>query len=183
MAGLNDAPLADPVVVFAMMFGERKFGHLVGDLAVVTQQRLQDEGLTKEARPICTLVRRLAAEIRSGGRRVLSFADSSPNIGAWAKGRSSSGRLGSLLRRVAPDQLLTDLQIAIPYVPTFANPADNPTRGRRVRRTPVEAERSALADALLSCCFDDRTDAAFRSSTLQAAPLTALLEPVTGQPY
>mmetsp|Transcript_50865 Transcript_50865/g.163522 ORF Transcript_50865/g.163522 Transcript_50865/m.163522 type:complete len:183 (+) Transcript_50865:578-1126(+) len=49
MAGLNDAPLADPVVVFAMMFGERKFGHLVGDLAVVTQQRLQDEGLTKEA--------------------------------------------------------------------------------------------------------------------------------------
>lgn len=49
MAGLNDAPLADPGVVFAMMFGERKFGHLVGDLAVVTQQRLQDEGLTKEA--------------------------------------------------------------------------------------------------------------------------------------
>jgi len=92
--------------------------------------------VTKEARPICTLVRRLAAEVRAGGSRVLAFVDSSPNIGAWAKGRSSSQRLGRHLRQVAPDLLLTDLQLGVPYVPTHANPADAPTRGREGARAP-----------------------------------------------
>ena len=145
--------------------------------------RRSEHIVTKEARPICTIVRQLACEVRSEGLRVLDLSDSSPNVGAWAKGRSSSGRLGPLLRRVAPDQLLTDLQIAVPYVPTSANPADNPTRGRRVRRAPVDTERSALADALLSGRFDSLTDASFRSSTLQAPPLSVLLEPVAGPPY
>ena len=77
----------------------------------------------------------------------MSFADLSPNIGAWAKGRSSSGRLKRHLRQVAPDLLLTDLQIAVPYVSTKFNPADAPTRGRAVCRDP--SARSELVDALL----------------------------------
>ena len=136
--------------------------------------------VTKEARPICTLVRRLAAEVRERGLRVLNFADSSPNVGAWAKGRSSSGRLWPL-RQVAPDMLLTDLQLGVPWVPTASNPADAPTRGRAVRRAPFK--RSELADALLRCAFDERTDAAFLSSTKQGKPLAQLLEPVVGPPY
>ena len=93
----------------------------------------------KEARPICTLIRRLAAEERERGLRVLNFADSSPNVGAWAKGRSSSGRLGRHLRHVAPDMLLTDLQLGVPWVPTACNPADAPTRGAQCaeRRSSV----------------------------------------------
>ena len=75
--------------------------------------RRSEHIVTKEARPICTLIRHLASEVRSGGSRVVNFADSSPNIDAWAKGRSSSGRLGRHLRQVAPDLLLTDLQIAV----------------------------------------------------------------------
>ena len=67
-------------------------------------------------------------------------------------------------------------------VPTHANPADAPTRGRAVRRKPRSAERSALAAALLSCSFDDVTDAAFATSTAHAAPLDDLLEPVAGDP-
>ena len=145
--------------------------------------RRSEHIVTKEARPICTLVRKLAAEVRSGGRRVVNFADSSPNVGAWGKGRSSSGRLSRHLRQVAPDMLLTDLQLAVPHVPTHANPADAPTRGRAVRRTPLRAQRSTLAVALLSCSFDDTTDAAFAISTAQAVPLSELLEPVTGDPY
>ena len=133
--------------------------------------------MTKEARPICTLIRHLASEVRTGGYRVVSFADSSPNIGAWAKGRSSSGRLDRHLRQVAPDLLLTDLQVAIPYVSTKFNPADAPTRGRAVRRAP--SGTSDLADALLSCNFDDRTDAAFMSTLRDVVPVSELLEPIS----
>ncbi len=143
--------------------------------------RRSEHIVTKEARPICTLVRRLAAEVRAGGARVLNFVDSSPNVGAWAKGRSSSWRLGPRLRPVAPDQLLTDLQLAIPWVPTKHNPADAPTRGRAVRRVPHR--RSELADALLRCAFDDQTDAIFESSMHDVVSLSELLEPVTGPPY
>ena len=91
--------------------------------------------VTKEARPICTLVRSLAAEEREGGLRVIDFADNSPNIGAWAKGRSSSGRLKRHLRQVAPDMLLTDLQLAVPH----AFPC------QPVRRADARTCRSPLA--------------------------------------
>ena len=138
--------------------------------------RRSEHIVTKEARPICTLIRHLASEVRPGGSRVVFlFADSSPNIGAWAKGRSSSKRLDRHLRQVAPDLLLTDLQIAVPYVSTKSNPADAPTRGRAVRREP--AARSDLAQALLACSFDASTDAAFVSSLRDVVPLSELLEP------
>ena len=139
--------------------------------------RRSEHIVTKEARPICTLIRHLASEVRTGGSRVVSFADSSPNIGAWAKGRSSSGRLDRHLRQVAPDLLLTDLQLAIPYVSTKFNPADAPTRGRAVRRAP--SSTSDLADALLSCNFDDRTGAAFMSTLRDVVPVSELLEPIS----
>ena len=139
--------------------------------------------VTKEARPICTLVRRLAAEVHSGGRRALNFAESSSNIGAWSKGRSSSARLARHLRQVAPDMLLTDLQLGVPYVRSAANPADAPPRGRRIRREPLRSERSALINALLSGEVNEQTDAAFEASTRSRTPLSDLLEPVAGPPY
>ena len=139
--------------------------------------------VTKEARPICTPVRRLAAEVRPGGSRVLNFADSSTNVGAWAKGRSSSRRLAWLLRQVSPDQLLTDLQVGLPHVPTQANPADAPTRGKPVRRAPLRSERSDLLDALMSGRFDARTDAAFAASSRSEALPADVLEPAAAPPY
>ena len=145
--------------------------------------RRHEHIVTKEARPICTLVRRLAAETRPGGSKVLAFVDSSPNIGAWAKGRSSSVRLAPHLRHVAPDLLLTDLQLGVPYVPTHANPADAPTRGRSVRRVPLRADRSALVDKLLAGRFDATTDSAFSASTRAGDLPAELLEPVAGPPY
>ena len=112
---------------------------------------------------------------------MVNFVDSSPNVGAWAKGRSSSGRLGRHLRQVVPDQLLTDLQLAVPSVPTAFNLADAPTRGKPVRREL--SSRSELADALLACAFDDRTEAAFEAGTRGVVSLSELLEPVLGPPY
>ena len=145
--------------------------------------RRSERIVTKEARPICTLMRRLSAEVRQGGLRVINFADSSANIGAWSKGRSSSGRLGRHLRQVAPDMLLTELQLGVPHVASRANPADAPTRGRAVRRSPLASEPSSLAAPLLACSFDAVTDDAFAASIEQAKSLAELLEPIAGNPY
>ena len=114
---------------------------------------------------------------------MLNFVDSSPNIGAWAKRRSSSKRLDRHLRQVAPDMLLTDLQLGVPYVPTHANPADAPTRGRSVRRVPLGSESSALASQLLAGVFDANTDAAFAASSRDGVLPEDLLEPATGPAY
>ena len=88
---------------------------------------------------------------------------------------------GRHLRQVAPDQLLTNLQFAAPWASTDSNPADAPTRGHAVRRAPLE--RSELAESLLSRAFDERTEAAFLSYARHGAPVSVLLEPVTGPPY
>ena len=56
------------------------------------------------------------------------------------------------------------------------NPADAPTRGRTVRRAP--SGRSELADLLLACNFDDRTDAAFMSTLRNVVPSSDPLEQV-----
>jgi curved DNA-binding protein CbpA len=49
MESLEDAKMADPGVVFAMMFGEEKFSHLCGDLSLVMTMRL-DDGLDSRHR-------------------------------------------------------------------------------------------------------------------------------------
>ena len=43
-AGL-EKQMVDPGQVFMMMFGDSQFEHLVGELAIVQQQRLGDKGL------------------------------------------------------------------------------------------------------------------------------------------
>ena len=45
----SDGKMADAAVVFAMMFGEEKFGHLVGELALVTMHKLKEEGMGDSA--------------------------------------------------------------------------------------------------------------------------------------
>ena len=78
--------------------------------------------MTKESRPICLLVRRLSAEAQSGGRRVVNFADNSSNVwGGGGKGPSSAGRFKRFC--VSERRMLrTDLKLAVPHVPTYANP-------------------------------------------------------------
>jgi len=43
-AGLAEAPKVDPGIVYAMMFGERQAEDWVGELAVVTRLRLEEDG-------------------------------------------------------------------------------------------------------------------------------------------
>ena len=132
----------------------------------------------KEARAVCTLVRKLASSPRPGGTRVISFSDSAPVVGAFSKGRSTSGRIGPLLRGIAPDLLLADLQIAVPWVPTAHNPADDPTRGRAVRRVPRPA--APVVAEMFAGVFSPASDELFEASLRAGAHLDDVLEPLGG---
>ena len=61
------------------------------------------------------------------------LSDSRVCVGAFAKGRSSSRKLNYVLRRVAGLTLSHDLTLDLVCVPTWANPADAPSRGRTLR--------------------------------------------------
>ena len=54
--------------------------------------------------------------------------------GILAKGRSSSRELNLLLRSLAADMLVGDIQLGILGLASKHNPADEPSREKRVRR-------------------------------------------------
>ena len=91
----------------------------------------------KETRAYRTLVRRKAANVSEHHKRHLVLADSSVLRGSAAKGRSSTHRLNSILQPVVPDQLVANQTFGTLPVPTKHNPADDPSRDRRVRQRPV----------------------------------------------
>eukprot|EP00971_Amphidinium_carterae_P193149 3833319-Amphidinium_carterae.1 len=67
------------------------------------------------------------------GTRCICLLDSAVFAGAIKKGRSSSRRLNSVLRSVMPDLVLHSTSILPVWIGTKHNPADDPTRGQRVR--------------------------------------------------
>jgi len=60
--------------------------------------------------------------------RVLVAIDSRVVVGAIAKGRSSSRKLNFRLRKLAALLFLRDIYLEVIWVPTWANPADAPSR-------------------------------------------------------
>ena len=85
-----------------------------------------------EARALLYLTRFL---VRSGARdcRVIVFSDSQVCVGAFGKGRSSARRLNYPLRCVSGLALRFGLTLEVVWIPTWANPADAPSRGRSLK--------------------------------------------------
>jgi len=127
-----------------------------------------------EARPRATLIRKLARDPAAHGSKVVSFFDNSPNVYAWAKGRSKTPLINSILRTVLPEGLMADIETGSLHCRTASMPADAPTRGRSVRRVParVPGPDSALG-RLLTGSWDD--DVALHRSLGSASPLPACL--------
>ena len=100
----------------------------------------------KEMKARCADVkRRAASNVAPGAVRFLQGIDSLVTVGAAAKGRSSSWRLNSVMRRCTADILLGRLFPGEVYVPTELNPADCPTRGKSPpAERPAEAWPSWL---------------------------------------
>eukprot|EP00971_Amphidinium_carterae_P203742 4043333-Amphidinium_carterae.1 len=77
------------------------------------------------------------AAIRRGliqGSRCVCLLDSAVFTAIIKKGRSSSRRLNSVVRSAMPDLLCHGISALPVWIGTKHNPADDPTRGQRVRR-------------------------------------------------
>jgi hypothetical protein len=98
----------------------------------------------KECRPIRTLVRHLALDPAQHGKRHVNLVDSSVNLGSWTKGRSRAGLLNGTMRSCVPEQLMADVYLGLAHIRSLFNPADNPTRGKKVRGEPVGPPSSAV---------------------------------------
>ena len=104
-----------------------------------------------EARAILLLIKWLMARDERDARLIM-LLDSRVCVGAFAKGRSSSRALNSVIRQCAGLAILQGLSWVIVWVPTWANPADAPSRGRSVgarRRSLPEwlADGTAVVDS------------------------------------
>ena len=103
------------------------------------QYRSKGEPINRgELRAVRTAVRRL---LRSGyfGVRQIIGVDSSVVEGVLAKGRSSSRELNMLLRSLAADMLVGDIHLGILPLASKDNPADEPSREKRVRKADPSA--------------------------------------------
>ena len=103
------------------------------------QYRSQGEPINRgELRPVRTAVRRLLRGGHFGVRQIIGI-DSSVVEGVLAKGRSSSRALNLLLRSMAADMLVADIHLGVLPLRSKDNPADEPSREKRVRRADPAA--------------------------------------------
>ena len=94
---------------------------------------------------VLSLFRRVNSPLRIGSREVY-LLDSGAACGAFAKGRSSSFKLNGILRCAVPYLVAGRLPLALLWVSTGANPADDPSRNAPLR--PPGAVPDWLKDVL-----------------------------------
>ena len=75
-----------------------------------------------------TAVKWAAKQPRYRGRRLILFSDSTTAVGAIAKGRISSFKLLSIIRKLAATCLVFNLRVIPVWLPSDCNPADRPSR-------------------------------------------------------
>jgi hypothetical protein len=80
-----------------------------------------------EMRALCTAVRWILS-LRSGAHRVLVLSDSQVVVGAVSKGRSSSQLLLRRMRHMSALVLASGIRLSLQWIPSAANPADDPSR-------------------------------------------------------
>ena len=103
------------------------------------QYRSKGEPINRgELRGVRTAVRRLLRSGHFGVRQIIGI-DSQVVEGIIAKGRSSSHELNFLMRSLAADMLVGDIQLGVLGLASKHNPADEPSREKRVRRADPAA--------------------------------------------
>ena len=92
-----------------------------------------------ELESLISFLERITSEgIRA--RRLLVVVDSRVVLGAVSKGRSSSREINFLLRKLGFWCLAHDIALELVWVPTWANPADAPSRSK-----PIEGWYASLS--------------------------------------
>eukprot|EP00971_Amphidinium_carterae_P269424 5344882-Amphidinium_carterae.1 len=110
----------------------------------------KQEGLAWHSGIFAALRRRLIQ-----GSCCVCLLDSAVFTAIIKKGRSSSRRLNSVIRSVMPDLLLHSVTVLPVWIGTKHNPADDPTRGQRVRapQVPSLALRQRVLDVVSEAAF------------------------------
>ena len=85
-----------------------------------------------ECHGVLLSVKWIARSRRRHHHRAVLLVDAKTAIGSVAKGRSSARSLKRVLRSIAGHALAADLLLRLVYIPTEANPADGPSRGKRL---------------------------------------------------
>ena len=83
--------------------------------------------------------------------RCLLVVDSRAAAGAWSKGRSSSRQLNRLIRKSLGWSLAGQKTLHLIWVKSAANPADHPSRGKKIpspSKRPKPISRSVLGNSL-----------------------------------
>lgn len=81
-----------------------------------------------EAKTVLMAVKRLLTSPGTTSTRVLLLCDNTAVVGALMKGRSSSFKLLSVIRRCSAHFLAATLKFTIRWIPSDDNPADRPSR-------------------------------------------------------
>ena len=102
----------------------------------------------QEEAAVTTLARREARSVTRHGRRVVTLQDSRVSVGAGTRGRSRSRRLNAKMKAAVPHLFGGGIWSGRLWTPTDINPADAPTRHRRVRaaKPPAACIRAWLED-------------------------------------
>jgi len=139
----------------------------------------------QEEAAVATLARRDARSCARHGRRVVVVQDSRVSVGAGRKGRSRARRLNAKMKSALPFVLGGGLHYGRLWTPTDKNPADAPTRHRRIRdaRPHLPYIASWLADAnAVPQALDTPAELAGATRDSGVAPQAAGIPPVAASP-
>ena len=112
---------------------EELVGALPWELQAVFRNRESDHINISEAKAYVAEVFRASLDPREHRKRRFYSLDSFVVVGAGSKGRGSTRRLNLPLRAAAPTLLMTRVTPGFGHLRSAYNPADDPTRGVRLR--------------------------------------------------
>ena len=119
-----------------------------------------------EAHALLLAVKWAVRSVSNHGHRLVVLVDAKAVLGAAVKGRTSSRMLRGVLRTLAAYALATNLLLRLVYIPSEHNPADEPSRGKRlkpcVRKRLVRTKFNSRRGTRLERWFDQMEMAAHK---------------------
>jgi len=109
-----------------------------------------------EAHGLALAVRWRARQHKAHHKRLLLLVDAQAIIGCAVKGRTSAKAVRAPLRTFAATCMAADILARILYIPSESNPADEPSRGIKRRRSELGGQRVRTSKSRLGTPSDRR---------------------------
>lgn len=119
-----------------LVFGKKEFRTIVSSRA-----KWKAHSSTLEGHALLLTLKWLARSRLKHHKKVVILVDAKAVLGAAAKGRTSAPGMRSVIRAIGAHALACDLLVRLVYIPSEDNPADCPSRGRKVVRPEAGGKR------------------------------------------